>query len=430
MLALVYNALLTLGLALCAPWLALRLLRADSRQVALARLGLGRRWLPAPPPPGGLWLHALSVGEVRSAVPLLRGLAARFPRRPLIFSVGTAQGLAMARQQLAGMEVTTLVRPLDAPWAVGRLLDVLRPALFCLVEGDIWPAWQWALARRGAPRLLVNGRVSPRTFKSYRRAPALARGLFAGFDRVLAQTETDRQRLAAIGVGDDRLAVGGNLKFDSAPASLDRAAIARIAHDLGLAGRLVLVAGSTHQGEEEPCLEALAALKDQWPDLALLLAPREVRRGGAVARLAAERGFRVARVSQGRPPEGCDVVVLDVLGRLAQAYAIGRAAFVGGSLCAVGGHNLLEPAAHGVPVVFGPVVHNFLEMAQMLEDIGGGARIQSGDELLAVWRELLAEPLKATAMGRAGREFCQAHRGAVARAVEEAAGLLERAHGC
>jgi 3-deoxy-D-manno-octulosonic-acid transferase len=426
-LGVLYSLALGVGLLAASPMLAARLARGRYRRIAAARLGLGSAWLP-PARPGSLWVHALSVGEVRSALPLLKGLGARFPQRPLAFSVATAQGLEVAREALAGRpEVALFMRPLDLPWAVERLLDRLQPALFCLVEGDIWPNWQWALARRGVPRLLVNSRISPRTFRGYQRLAPVARELFRGFDRVLAQTQVDHDRLLAVGVEPKRLRVAGNLKFDSAPPQLEPEARLALATELGLAGRLVLAAGSTHPGEEEPCLEAFAGLRQAHPGLALLLAPRDVTRGKAVARLAAERGLSAACLSQGTPTPGAQVVVLDVLGRLAQAYALAVAAFVGGSFVAVGGHNLLEPAAQGVPVLFGPRTHNFQEMAQGLEQAGGGQRLAEGRDLAGAWAALLAEPAKAQAMGRAALEFCQAHRGALERALDEAARLMGEA---
>jgi len=172
-----YNLALGVGLLAASPILAARMAKGRYRAISLARLGLGGAWLP-PAAPGAIWLHALSVGEVRSAVPLLEALARRFPDQPLAFSAATAQGLATARELLARRpEVILFTRPLDLRWNVERVLDRLRPALFVLVEGDIWPGWSWGLARRGAPSLLVNARVSPRTFRGYRRLGPLARGL-------------------------------------------------------------------------------------------------------------------------------------------------------------------------------------------------------------------------------------------------------------
>jgi 3-deoxy-D-manno-octulosonic-acid transferase len=422
-----YSLALGLGIALASPILAARMAGGRYREIALARLGLGSNWLPQVRP-GGIWLHALSVGEVKSALPLLTVLGERFPHLPRYLSVATAQGYAIAAESLdADEDVRLFVRPLDLPWAVRRLLDRLKPKLFCLVEGDIWPNWQWGLGARGVPRLLVNGRVSPRTYRGYRRLGTLARALWDGFDRVLVQTKVDYERLRKVGVSPERLSVGGNLKFDSAPARLSQSDRESLAEELGLQGRRVLIAGSTHASEEDPCLDAYAALKDEHPDLSLIIAPREIDRGETVAQLARARGLSAARVSRGAPPKGSQVVVLDVLGRLAQTYALASASFVGGSLVQVGGHNLLEPAAQGVPVVFGPITHNFLEMAKELQASGGGVRIAKGRELAKEWGIFLREPARAKAMGEAGLQFCRSHRGALKRALHEAEALLERA---
>lgn len=422
---LAYGTALTLGLLAATPVLVPRLARGRYRAITAARLGLGR--LPDRDAAGCIWVHALSVGEVGSALPLLAALGERFPGAPLCLSVATAQGLAVARQSLDGGGVHLMVRPLDVPWAVGRVLRRLRPRLAVLVEGDIWPGWQWGLGDMGAPRLLVNNRVSPRTYRGYRRLGPMARALFAGFERVLVQTKVDYERLRAVGVDKGRLAIGGNLKFDSAPEALTSDERAALAEELGLSGRDVLVAGSTHPGEDEPVLEAFAILAQERPGLTLVLAPREVDRGAELERLARQRGLSAARASAGPAPEDCRVLVLDVLGKLARVYALGRAAFVGGSLVGVGGHNLLEPAAQGVPVVFGPVTHNFKQMAEDLIEAGGGRRIADGAGLLGAWGGLLEDAESARDVGHAGREFCRAHRGAVARAVDEAARLMGEA---
>ncbi|MCF8031756.1 MAG: 3-deoxy-D-manno-octulosonic acid transferase [Desulfarculaceae bacterium] len=423
-----YSTVLGLGTVAAAPFIAARLSRPAKRQATLARLGLGSLARPPRLQPGGIWLHALSVGESASSLPLVQGLKERFPAKPIAFSCGTGQGLATAREVLGGQADALFIRPLELPWAMRPVLSALKPGLAILVEGDLWPGWQWALAAQGARRMLVNGRISPRTLRGYQRLGPLARELWRGFERVLVQTPTDRERLLRVGVEPKRVQVAGNLKFDSAPSRLVQTERTALADELGLAGRTVLVAGSTHAGEEEPCLEALAALRGKHPDLALLLAPREVERGGAVARLAEARGLRVARVSQGAAP-GAEVVVLDVLGRLAPAYALGAAGFVGGSLTPIGGHNLLEPAAQGVPVIFGPHTHNFLEMARDLEAAGGGQRVANGQELAQTWGRLLDDAAQAGRMGSAALEFVAAHRGAVGRAVAAAADLLEGGRG-
>jgi 3-deoxy-D-manno-octulosonic-acid transferase len=229
-----YNMMLFGGMALAGPWLGFRMLRGRYKNITRARLGVGREWLPPVEAKGAIWVHALSVGEVGSALPLLMELAKRHPDRPAAFSVATAQGVMVAQKELGeDSGIHLFIRPMDLPGAVDKLLDRLQPSLFCLVEGDIWPNWQWKLKQRGVPRILVNGRVSPRTFKGYKRLGGLSRELFAGFDRVLVQTPVDHERLLHIGVDPKSLSIGGNLKFDSAPTKLDQAQREALAAELG-----------------------------------------------------------------------------------------------------------------------------------------------------------------------------------------------------
>ena len=427
---LAYNLFVSLGLAAAAPVLAPRLAQKRFRRLAKVRLGLGSGWLPPKQEKGGIWVHALSVGEVASALPLLKALGEAFPGRPLIMSVATDQGHSVAKKALgADSEVLLLVRPLDLPWAVDRLIDRIDPGLFCLVEGDIWPNWQWSLAARGVPRMLVNGRVSPRTFKGYRRFAPLARGMLNGFDRILLQTRVDYERMAQVGVRPKRLKVGGNLKFDTAPKILTQEEKQTLAREMGLLGRQVLVAGSTHPGEEGPCLKAFARLKKDHSELALILAPRDVNTGPVVFEQASQLGLKSVQASLNNSDAAADVVILDVLGRLAAAYALAEAAFVGGSWQSLGGHNLLEPASQGVPVAYGPHTYNFLEMAKQLTKAGGGVRVKDSDELAAFWGDILANPQKAHDMGHRARRFCLDHQGAVRRAVLEAGALLREKDG-
>lgn len=418
-----YNLALLAGLTAGAPFWLGHALRGRSRSIAKARLGLGDGWLPPEVRPGAVWVHALSVGEALSALPLVQGLTRRLGPGRVVMSLSTAQGLELARQRL-GSEVPLFVRTLDLPWLVNRVIERLRPGLVVLVEGDIWPNLQWALARRGVPAMLVNGRVSPRAARRYGLAPALARALYQDFAVVSLQSSLDRDRLAGIGVDPGRLRVGGNLKFDSAPSPLSQGRRGELLEGWGLAGRQVLVAGSTHRGEEAACLEAYARLRQDRPGLSLLVAPRRTDRGDEVVALARGRGLAVGRTSSGSLEPGRQVVVLDQMGRLAEAYGLAKAALVGGSLVSRGGHNPLEPAAHGVPVVFGPHMEDFSQVADQLVEAGAALRVADARQLTKVWRGLLDDPDAARAMGRAGRRTAAQHKGSVDRAVETALELL------
>lgn len=421
-----YNLALLSGLTLGAPILAVHALGGRSRSIAKARLGLGSGWLPKSEFQGAVWVHALSVGEAASALPLVRGLAKHFGSRKVVMSLSTAQGLAYAQEQLAGSGVGLFVRTLDMPWLTRRVVQRLKPSLFILVEGDLWPNLQWALAKRQAPSMLVNGRVSPRTAKRYGYAKGLARGLYQDFDLMAMQSGTDLERLAELGVERDRLRAIGNLKFDAVPRPLSDKERMELARRLGLEAREVLVGGSTHAGEEEACLDAFAALVGDRPDLALLLAPRRTDRGVEVAELARSRGLSVARTSQGTVEPGNQVVVLDEMGLLAGAYGLARAALVGGSLINDGGHNPLEPAAHGVPVFFGPHMQDFGEVARALVYSGAAVELQSAEHLAKAWQNILNDDHRAADMGRAGMNFTREHQGAVDRALYLVEGLLSK----
>jgi len=424
MLLLCYNLLIIVGLIIWFPIMIPRLLKGHYRSVALARLGFN---LSLPPNlKGSIWVHALSVGEVRSALPLIVALRQRFAKIPLIFSVATRQGFRTASEMCAAIDgVHLMVRPMDVPWAVKRVIKAIQPSLAILIESDIWPGWQWALGKAKVPRLLVNGRVSPGTFRGYRRFRFMAARMLNAFEQILVQSEVDSRRLQEVGVDSELIRIGGNLKFDSTLDRLKAQERKALLQQLGLGGRTVLVAGSTHPGEEEQILSAFDRLKSKFSRLVLILAPRKIERGQEVARLSNDFGFRTIQLSKGPLGKDDSVLVLDQLGLLAKVYAIGEAAFVGGSWVDVGGHNLLEPAAQGIPQAFGPITYNFLEMALQLEEAGGGVRVEDARQLATVWEQWLADPEEAIEVGRKGLAFCRSHQGAVARAVDCSAMLIK-----
>jgi 3-deoxy-D-manno-octulosonic-acid transferase len=312
---------------------------------------------------------------------------------------------------------------------VERVVEGLRPRLFILVEGDAWPNLQWSLGRHGTPRLLVNARLSPRSFRRYNLAPALARELLGGFELILAQSEQDRQRLAGLGLGPAGLETGGNLKFDAAPEAVSAERCRELRQKWSLGDRPVVVAGSTHPGEEEVCLQALERLGGRFEDLTLVLAPRDTRRGKELARLAEAWGWSACRISQGAPSEGCRVIILDRMGLLARAYGLGRAAFVGGSLVAQGGHNPLEPAVAGLPVIFGPHMEDFAGVAQGLERAGAAHTVHEPEDLAAWWELWLSDPDAAGKAGEAGRGLCRDNQGVVARTLDRVEALLSAGPG-
>jgi 3-deoxy-D-manno-octulosonic-acid transferase len=407
-----YRALLTVSLTVAAPWLLL----ADQRRrlqrpPILRRLGRG---LP-PLPQGGLWVQAVSVGEVAVARPLLVELRRRHPNIPLILSSTTATGLALASGHQAADVV--LPFPVDLPGPVRRCLAAARPRLVVLVETELWPELLAACAKRKIPVALVNARVSDASFKGYLAGRWLLQPLLQPVTLALAQGEEEAARLAALGIPSERIRVAGNIKFDAAPAKPTSPQLLTQLRTLAK-GRPFLVAGSTMGGEEQLVLDALLRLPaDRRPFL--LLAPRHPDRASDVVRYAAARGFEaVRRTRLEATGAGCSVTVLDTVGELAALYQLADVAFVGGSLVRSGGHNPIEPARFGVPVLTGPHLRNFASVYRHFL-AAGAARIARDEkelaEALATWFE---DPDAAKAAGEAGRALLLRHAGTTARTVD------------
>jgi 3-deoxy-D-manno-octulosonic-acid transferase len=407
-----YQALVLLALVGAGPFL---LARRGRHYLAALPQRLGR---PAPAPGaevvgggrGGLWIHAVSVGEVAVAATLARALPTELP---LVVTTVTPTGQERARALFAG-RAAVAYHPFELGFALARCLDRYAPRALVLSEGDLWPLALAAVRRRGLPVAVVNGRVSDRTFPRLSRLRRWVRPLLLDrVDRFGVQTAIDRERLLALGVPDERLTVTGNLKFE-ATAPPERPELGRRLRELA-AGRPVLVAGSTMAGEEAAVLDAFAAAGGGERAM-LVLAPRHPERFGAVAELAAGRFARTIRRSA--PPgsgERPEVVLLDTLGELAALYREARGAFVGGTLVPTGGHNPIEPARFGVPVAVGPSMENFREIAEAFDAAGAWRRIEGTAALAAVFREWLDDPDAAAALGRRGADLVAAHGGALER---------------
>lgn len=371
-------------------------------------------------------MHALSVGEVLSAVPLVSGLRRVHAERDLVLTVSTKQGLALARKEMGGMVADLCGMPMDFWIPMEKMIRQIRPAVFVLVETDIWPGLLDLLKRRGVGTLLVNGRISPKTFSAYRRFSPMSRSLISRLDLCLMQTELDRGRLTDLGVPERKVLVGGNLKFDRPHSPLSPEERKRWATILGLEpGSPVWVAGSTHEGEEEAVFQVFQAALARFGRLRLILAPRRIERGERIRAQARKMGLdTVLRSELPAPGPPGRVIVLDTLGELERIYGLGDVSFVGGSLVPFGGHNLLEPAGFGVPVLFGPHTHNFALMSEMLVDAGGGWRVEGRDGLLRALTDLLENRALRERMGEKARAFVAGNRGAVDRAVAHTTALL------
>ncbi|HXN10849.1 MAG TPA: lipid IV(A) 3-deoxy-D-manno-octulosonic acid transferase [Steroidobacteraceae bacterium] len=408
--------LYTLLVWLALPALSLRVLLRGLRereywQGGWARFGFGTRR-----PPGGIWVHAVSVGEVQAAAVLIAALRAHVPGVELTLSCATPTGRARARAVLPGLEVR--FAPYDTPGCVGRAFARLRPRLLVVLETELWPNLLRGAWRRGIPTLIASARISQRTARIYARLPGLLRDTLAANVWVGAQSVADAERFAALGVDPARLSVVGNLKFErTMPAEIGARgarARARYAPD-----RPVWTAGSTHAGEEAILLAAHRLLRAAQPRALLVLAPRHPERFDALAAAIAAQGFRCQRRSRDLPQDGADpdseVLLLDTLGELPEFYAAADVAFVGGSLVPAGGHNLLEPAALALPVLAGPALFSAPDVAQALRDAGALTIVQDAGGLAAALRALLDSPAERARSGAAGRAVIEANRGALER---------------
>lgn len=391
--------------------------------------------LPPPPPtaPSPVWVHAVSLGEVQAAAALVTALREREPARTVLFTVGTLTGMQRARtafgRLLAQPDALVLAyAPVDLPGAVRRFLDHFSPVALLLLEMEIWPNLLKGCELRGIPVGIASARLSARSAARYRRyGRTLILSAMRRLRVIAAQTAADAERFIAVGVPPERVRVGGNLKFDFAlPADLAaRAAALRGALD----GRRAWVAGSTHEGEEATCLAAQQLLARRLGAAAplLILVPRLTGRFDTVAELLAREGVAFARRSQGAPPlfSGCNVLLVDTLGELVDFYATAEVAFVGGTLVPdVGGHNLLEPAALGLPVICGPHTGNAPQVAHLLRQAGALQIVSDAASLAAALESQLRDVEARIAAGAAGRAVVESNRGAVARCLELIATVL------
>jgi 3-deoxy-D-manno-octulosonic-acid transferase len=377
------------------------------------------------PAAGGpsVWVHAVSVGETLTARPLLRALKERFPERPLYLSTTTVTGAAVARHDPCGAD-GLLFAPFDWPVPVRRVLRRLRPALLVLVETELWPNLIHEARRQGTRVAVVNGRLSARSFTRYRRVRRWLSRVLAEVDVFLMQGDAHARRILDLGAPPGRVRVAGNLKYDAMGEARPPAELAVLVPP-GTEEQPLWIAGSTVAGEEPLVLDALRQARARHPRLRLLLVPRHPERFDAAAGLSEQAGFRTARRSTlaGAWTEG-DVLVLDTLGELPRLYAQANVVFVGGSLVPAGGHNVVEAAAASRPVIVGPHMENFQEIADELGAEDALLRADSARSLAQQVCALLEDRRRAAEVGRRARAIVERNRGALARTVEALAALV------
>jgi 3-deoxy-D-manno-octulosonic-acid transferase len=381
---------------------------------------------------GSIWMHSVSVGETVAARAMLPFIKEQFPDKPLIISTTTETGQAQARKLFQDEEVTIIFYPLDLTFNVRRFQQFLNPHLFILLEAEIWPNFLQQCAQRNCPVVLLNGKLSARSARRYLKISGILRSAFGAIRLFCMQTPRDAEGIIAISQRPNDVHVTGNLKFDQLPEPLTDEERQNLARKICLPEDEtdVIVVGSTHPGEETLTLEMLAAIRTAGLPTKLILCPRHPERfdevAGLIDRFESPEGkkFSYIRSSQleadspnDEASESADIILLDVMGVLAQAYGLGKMAVLGGSFADIGGHNLLEPAAHGIPVLCGPNMYAQSSLVTLMQD--GDAffqtsKTQLADEVI----DLLQDETKRQEWGERGREIAEKHRGAAARCSE------------
>jgi 3-deoxy-D-manno-octulosonic-acid transferase len=375
-----------------------------------------------------IWIHAVSVGEALTARALIADLKARYPGLRLFLSTTTLTGQQVARTRLQGVDAVFFF-PFDLPPFVQRTLRLVRPRLFIMMETEIWPNLLRACRRRGIRTLLVNGRISSRSYPRYRLARGFFRGVLADVDRFCMQSDESARRIVDIGADPGRVVVTGSLKFESleSPGAVAGRGAGRVLRFFRMSpARPVLIAASTMKGEETAVLGAFATIRRAHPTAMLIVAPRRPERFGEAEALARAEGLRVVRRTElavDAEPRA-DVVILDTIGELAHLFQVATVVFVGGSLIDHGGHNILEPAVHGKPIVFGPHMQNFAEIAGTFLAHQAAVEVRDAAELTDTLLRLVGDSVERARLGAAARALVEANRGAKPRTLDAIAELL------
>lgn len=419
-----YNAVLGLGFVLALPWFLWKG-RGSGKYYRTFRERMGR--LPVYLNIDGdrtIWVHAVSVGEVLATRPLIPALKERYPNHRVYLSTTTMTGNAVA-QKIRGVD-GLFYAPFDFPGPVRKALQTVNPALLVIVETEIWPNLIHEAHRRGTRIAIVNGRISARSFAGYKRIRRFLARVLAEVDVFLMQGEAHAERIRALGAPAERVRVTGNLKFDAAEAGRTPDRLARIIAGEARRDRPLWVAGSTVTGEEALVLEAYHKVRERVPQTGLVIAPRHPERFDEVPALVEGAGFRCLRRTALEPGGWKDgeVMLLDTLGELAQVYSLATVVFVGGSLVPSGGHNILEPAVAGKPVLVGPHMENFLEIAEKFRAEGAMVQVDSAAELASEVTSLLTDDVRRRSLGERAKNLVDRNRGALRNTLDGLAGLV------
>lgn len=404
------------------PVILVRLLYRAWRAPAYARRWGERFAIGGDLRPNGIWVHAVSVGESIAAAPMIRHLRERYPELPVTVTCMTPTGSEQIRKMFAD-SVGHAYLPYDLPWLQRRLIKRLSPRICIIMETELWPNLIAECARAGVPAVLANGRLSERSARGYARVAALVRPMFSSLDWAAVQSAVEAERFAELGVVPARLSVTGSIKFDITPDPRKQAEANQWRHLWG--DRPVWIAASTHAGEDQAILDAHRNVLSRYPQSLLILVPRHPERFDAVARQIADQGLQLIRRTAGTAIRPSDQVLLgDTMGEMMLFFGCADIAFVGGSLVSTGGHNYLEPAALGLPVLSGPHRFNFAEVSDLLESAGGMRIVNDANELASAVIRYFEQPDQARRDGDAGRSVVLANQGALQKLLDGIGRLL------
>ncbi len=424
MFRLVYTILFTL----CMPFVFLKLLwrgykAPEYRDRKLERFG----FFKAPKIKDSIWVHAVSVGEVLAAEPIIREIQKRYPGKEVVVTSMTPTSSALI-QKLFGGSVFHVYAPYDLPWLVDAFLRRVNPEFLIIMETELWPNTIHRTRLRGCPVVLANARLSERSARGYRRLKPAVGWMLNELCLVICQHQNDAMRFASLGIDENKISVTGSVKYDLDIS--ESHLIKGAAHKQALSpDQIIWIAASTHEGEDARLLNIHRALRKVFPEAVLVLVPRHPERFEGVYQLALNQKFKTYRRSECKfMPADSEVFVVDAMGELLDFYAAASIAFIGGSLVEVGGHNPIEPGALGLPIIMGPYVFNFEAICQKLVSVGGLYLAEDDESLQACLLSLMSDPEKARAMGQAALKEIEASKGAVIRVADALTPLLDQSH--
>lgn len=424
MIYLLYNILLFIAAFFLIPFFAVKIVFAGKYRKSIGpKFGfIPRKVFEEMRGSPRIWVHAVSVGEVTAAAPIISSLREMYPEACIVLSTSTETGQEMARR-LVTDATAHIYYPLDIPIVIRKVMDRVNPDIFVPVETEIWPNFIRACAKRGTRIVMVNGRISPRSFRRYRRTRFFWKRIMNMLDMMGAISAIDASRLEALGVEPSRIHVLGNAKYDSLAAGADDALRDEMEARLDIPHEArVFVAGSTHEGEDGMVLKVYRGLLEKYPDMLMVIVPRHPERGDDIVSLARDEGFddcvTMKEINSGTKRAGRRIVIVDVIGELFKVYSLATMVFCGGSLVPRGGQNILEPAAWGKVVLYGPSMDDFMDEKERLGMAGGGITVSNDRELLAETLKLLEDPEALRRKGAAGREIVASNGGAARRYAE------------